>query len=95
MIVTLKLHQVQYIMDGTLPTDLTPSLVFEASGVVRLQHRIKDLDHEKSLQKKQQKLVILCCIDVLHKRLICEIIGASHAIEVEYLKEGGCRLMNL
>ncbi|XP_064651335.1 cilia- and flagella-associated protein 44-like isoform X2 [Lineus longissimus] len=55
VVVTLKLHQIQHIINGVLPQDLTTCLVFEAPGVVHLQRRIKELEHEKNLQKKQQK----------------------------------------
>ena len=55
----MKLHQIQHVINGVLPQDLKPCLVFEAMGVVRLQHRIKELEHEKAGQKKQQKSVPL------------------------------------
>ena len=55
VVVTLKLHQIQYMINGLLPQDLSQTLVFESSGVVRLQQRIHELEHEKSLQKKQMK----------------------------------------
>ncbi|GFO10997.1 cilia- and flagella-associated protein 44-like [Plakobranchus ocellatus] len=52
---TLKLHQVQHITNGCLHHDLSPTLVFASGGVVRLQHRIKELEHEKLSQKKQMR----------------------------------------
>ena len=55
VVVSLKLHQIQYVNGGVLPIDLSPTLVFEASGVVRLTHRIKELEHEKHMQKKSMK----------------------------------------
>ncbi|XP_074652110.1 cilia- and flagella-associated protein 44-like isoform X2 [Tubulanus polymorphus] len=55
MVVTLKLHQIQHIVNNAMPQDLTNCLVFESTGLVRLQHRIKELEHEKQLQKKQMK----------------------------------------
>ncbi|CAG2237888.1 CFAP44 [Mytilus edulis] len=55
VVVTLKLHQIQYMINAVLPQDLSQTLVFESNGVNRLQHRIKELEHEKQLQKKQMK----------------------------------------
>jgi hypothetical protein len=55
MVTTLHLHQIQYIINGMLPSDLSQTLVFDSPGVVRLQHRIKELEHEKTMQKKHMK----------------------------------------
>ena len=57
VVVTLKLHQIQYMINGILPQDLSQTLVFESHGVTRLQHRIKELEHEKHMQKKHMKYV--------------------------------------
>jgi hypothetical protein len=43
------------MINGILPQDLSHTLVFESNGVARLQQRIKELEHEKQLQKKQMK----------------------------------------
>ncbi|RUS72790.1 hypothetical protein EGW08_019450, partial [Elysia chlorotica] len=55
VVATLKLHQVQHVTNGGLHHDLSPTLVFASGGVVRLQHRIKELEHEKLSQKKQMR----------------------------------------
>ncbi|KAL8598401.1 hypothetical protein ACOMHN_032678 [Nucella lapillus] len=55
IVTTLHLHQIQHIVNSTLPSDLTQTLVFDSPGVVRLQHRINELEHEKTLQKKHMK----------------------------------------
>ncbi|KAK6963908.1 cilia- and flagella-associated protein 44 [Biomphalaria glabrata] len=52
---TLRFHQIQYITNGILPYDLSPALVFESERLVQLQHRIKELEHEKLLQKRQMR----------------------------------------
>ena len=52
---TLKLHQIQHTVNGTVPSDTSNCSVFEQPGVVRLTHRIKELEHEKALQKKQMR----------------------------------------
>ncbi|XP_052253766.1 cilia- and flagella-associated protein 44-like isoform X2 [Dreissena polymorpha] len=55
VVVSLKLHQIQYMVNGVLPQDLSHTLVFESHGVTRLQMRIKELEHEKHSQKKYMK----------------------------------------
>merc|ERR1711912_213791 len=55
VVVTMKLSQIQYCVNGVLPQDLSQCLIFDGSGVGRLQLRIKELEQEKTLQKKQQK----------------------------------------
>ena len=55
MIVILKLHQILHISNASIAPDLTPCLVFEAHNVIRLAHRIKELEQEKGLQKEQKK----------------------------------------
>ena len=49
------------MINGILPQDLSQTLVFESNGVARLQQRIKELEHEKQLQKKQMKSVFKDC----------------------------------
>ncbi|XP_053372820.1 cilia- and flagella-associated protein 44-like [Mercenaria mercenaria] len=55
VVVSLKLHQIQYMINGILPQDLSQTLVFESNGVTRLQMRIKELEHEKHSQKKYMR----------------------------------------
>ena len=57
IVTTLHLHQIQYIINSILPSDLSNTLVFESPGIVRLQQRIKELEYEKTLQKKHMKYV--------------------------------------
>ncbi len=54
VVVTLKLHQILYTANGSLPSDLSQCLVFEATNEQQLVQRISELEHEKALQKKQQ-----------------------------------------
>jgi len=51
----LRLHQILHNDNGRLPNDLQQCLVFNSPSLVKLSHRIKELDHEKSVQKRQQK----------------------------------------
>ncbi|KAF6034679.1 hypothetical protein EB796_007012 [Bugula neritina] len=55
IVVTLRLHQILYNENGHLPNDLQHCLVFNSPDLVRLSHRIKELEHEKAVQRKQQK----------------------------------------
>ncbi|XP_052805423.1 cilia- and flagella-associated protein 44-like isoform X2 [Mya arenaria] len=55
VVVSLKLHQIQYMINGILPQDLSQTLVFESNGVTRLQLRIKELEQEKHSTKKYMR----------------------------------------
>lgn len=48
----LRFHQIQYMINSVLPQDLSQCLVFNSPGLVRLQHRIKELEKEKAEQKR-------------------------------------------
>ncbi|XP_068733143.1 cilia- and flagella-associated protein 44-like isoform X1 [Montipora capricornis] len=52
VVVVLKLHQIQYMVNSVLPQDLSQCLVFNSPGLVRLQSRIKELEKEKAEQKR-------------------------------------------
>jgi len=55
VIVTLKMHQMEYLVNGKLPEDLSVGLVFSNDELRRLKNRIKELIEEKSDLKKKQK----------------------------------------
>jgi len=52
VVVTLKLDQIQYVMNNTIPQDLSKCLVFERGFFDTLQRRIKELEREKVKQKQ-------------------------------------------
>ena len=52
VVVVLRLHQIQYMLNSALPQDLSQCLVFNSPGLIRLQHRIKELEKEKAEQKR-------------------------------------------
>ncbi|XP_031554688.1 cilia- and flagella-associated protein 44-like isoform X2 [Actinia tenebrosa] len=52
VVVVLRLSQIQYMINNTIPQDLSPCLVFCGSGLNQLQHRIKELEKEKHEQKR-------------------------------------------
>ena len=55
VIITLKMHQVEFLENGRLPTDLSQGLVFSGSALESLRGRVKDLVQEKAALKRQQK----------------------------------------
>jgi hypothetical protein len=55
VIVTLRLHQMEYVVNCSLPGDLSQCLVFEAPGIVGLQRRIKELEQERLVQKREKR----------------------------------------
>mgnify|MGYP001188008898 CR=1 FL=1 len=55
VIITLKMHQVEFLEKGRLPTDLGQGLVFSGKSLESLRGRVKDLVQEKAALKRQQK----------------------------------------
>eukprot|EP00002_Diphylleia_rotans_P014287 TRINITY_DN2784_c0_g1_i6.p1 TRINITY_DN2784_c0_g1~~TRINITY_DN2784_c0_g1_i6.p1 ORF type:complete len:1834 (-),score=489.32 TRINITY_DN2784_c0_g1_i6:186-5687(-) len=55
VVLTLKLHQVQCLIDGVLPSDLSQCLIFTNDGLYSLKQRIKDLKDERGFQRRKQK----------------------------------------
>ena len=41
VVVNLKMHQIEYLVDGRLPTDLTQGLVFSDKELEKLKRRIE------------------------------------------------------
>jgi len=57
VVVTLSMHQMEYLVDGKLPYDLSQALVFSNTELEKLKSRIKELDQEKvALRRQQQEL---------------------------------------
>ncbi|KAL6756288.1 hypothetical protein V8C86DRAFT_2652820 [Haematococcus lacustris] len=48
VVVNLRMHQVEYLVDGRLPEDLSAALVFSSQELQRLKQRIDELDEEKA-----------------------------------------------
>ena len=55
VVVTLRLDQVQYLLNKTIPQDLSKCLIFDQSFFANLQQRIKELEREKMKQKQQYR----------------------------------------
>ncbi|GLC74134.1 Cilia- and flagella-associated protein 44 [Pleodorina starrii] len=55
VVVSLKMHQVEYLIDGCLPDDLSAALVFSATQLRRLQRRVDELEDEKAALRAAHK----------------------------------------
>ncbi|NWT84653.1 CFA44 protein, partial [Lanius ludovicianus] len=55
VVVPLRLHQVQCLVDGEMPRDFSQTLVFTNQSLQYLQKRIVDLRHEKIMQREIHK----------------------------------------
>ena len=56
------------MINSVLPQDLSQCLVFNSPGLVRLQHRIKELEKEKAEQKRlyrYDKKNMICILNSL------------------------------
>ncbi|XP_066455410.1 cilia- and flagella-associated protein 44 isoform X2 [Eleutherodactylus coqui] len=67
VVVPLKLHQVDYVINGEIPSDLSQALVFTNHSLESLQHRIRELQMEKVEQRELYKKA-----KEQHKQLIRE-----------------------
>ncbi|XP_072513801.1 cilia- and flagella-associated protein 44 [Salminus brasiliensis] len=52
VVVPLRLHQIEYLINGEVPSKMGSALVLRAGAVERLQERIKELQQEKN-QKRE------------------------------------------
>ncbi|NWX34026.1 CFA44 protein, partial [Notiomystis cincta] len=55
VVVPLRLHQVQCLVDGEMPRDFSQALVFTNQSLQYLQKRIVDLRNEKIMQRETHK----------------------------------------
>ncbi|XP_031219824.1 cilia- and flagella-associated protein 44 isoform X1 [Mastomys coucha] len=55
VVIPLKLHQIEYVVFGEVPEDLSGTLVFSNHSLDRLQQRIKQLQEENVKQQKLNK----------------------------------------
>uniref|UniRef100_A0A8C9DMX2 Cilia- and flagella-associated protein 44 n=1 Tax=Prolemur simus TaxID=1328070 RepID=A0A8C9DMX2_PROSS len=55
VVIPLKLHQIEYVVLGEIPSDLSGTLVFSNQSLGRLQERIVQLHEENSKQQKLNK----------------------------------------
>ncbi|XP_067402528.1 LOW QUALITY PROTEIN: cilia- and flagella-associated protein 44 [Emydura macquarii macquarii] len=86
VVVPLKLHQVEYVVNGELPNDLSQTLVFTNQSLEYLQQRIMVLQHEKLEQRELYKQA-----RQQHKQLIRD--RREIEIRIERLEENCNQLM--
>ncbi|XP_045041713.2 cilia- and flagella-associated protein 44 isoform X2 [Desmodus rotundus] len=55
VVIPLKLHQIEYVVFGEIPSDLSGTLVFSNRSLGRLQERIVQLQEENTKQQKLNK----------------------------------------
>ncbi|QDZ25480.1 hypothetical protein HOP50_17g80200 [Chloropicon primus] len=55
LVVTLKMHQIEYLVESKLPLNLTDALVFPKTTLRRLEERVGELIEEKAQLKQEQK----------------------------------------
>jgi len=55
VVVTVRLHQLEHVVNGAVPTDLSQCLTFEAPALVSLHRRIDELEQERIVQKRQHQ----------------------------------------
>jgi len=82
--VTLCLHQIEHVVNGAMPRNLSECLIFEAPALVKLRYRITELEQERIVQKHQhqyagfQHFLTKICVEtqdyiaVMH--VLCSII---------------------
>ena len=77
----MRLHQILHYNNARISNDLSGCLVFESNNVIRLAHRIKELEQEKGTQREEKKFVftflyIICDTKIynilllVHKKII-------------------------
>ncbi|XP_035170780.1 cilia- and flagella-associated protein 44 isoform X1 [Oxyura jamaicensis] len=88
VVVPLKLHQVEYLVNGKIPSDLSQALVFTNQSLEYLQKRIVDLRNEKIMQREMYKKA-----QQQHKQLIQD--KKEMEINIRRLEEECNQLMML
>ncbi|NXL31669.1 CFA44 protein, partial [Glaucidium brasilianum] len=86
VVVPLKLHQVEYLVNGEMPSDFSQALVFTNQSLEYLQKRIVDLHNEKIMQREIYKKA-----QEQHKRLIQD--KKEMEIQIRRLEEKCSHLM--
>ncbi|XP_042365640.1 cilia- and flagella-associated protein 44 [Plectropomus leopardus] len=65
VVVPLRLHQIEFVTNGSVPSDLSAALLLDRTELNRLQERIKQLQAEKSQQRD-----LYCQARQQHARLL-------------------------
>ncbi|NWH49829.1 CFA44 protein, partial [Fregata magnificens] len=86
VVVPLKLHQVEYLVNGEMPSDFSQALVFTNQSLEYLQKRIVDLHNEKIMQREIYKKA-----QEQHKQLVQD--KKEMEIKIRWLEEKCSHLM--
>ncbi|NXC68818.1 CFA44 protein, partial [Anhinga anhinga] len=86
VVVPLKLHQVEYLVNGEMPSDFSQALVFTNQSLEYLQKRIVDLHNEKIMQREIYKQA-----QEQHKQLVQD--KKEMEIQIRWLEEKCNHLM--
>ncbi|KFP07670.1 hypothetical protein N300_12282, partial [Calypte anna] len=86
VVVPLKLHQVEYLVNGEMPSDFSQALVFTNHSLEYLQKRVVDLRNEKKMQREIYRKA-----QEQHKQLIQD--KKAMEIEIRRLEEKCSDLM--
>lgn len=79
--VPIRLMQIRFLENGTLPADISNALIFTQPALDKLRKRIQDVLQEKTTRKKE-----IADLRVKHKQLHKTIKVKHSAIEVERAK---------
>ncbi|XP_071957578.1 cilia- and flagella-associated protein 44-like isoform X2 [Antedon mediterranea] len=92
IVVTLKLHQVEHVVNGSLPQDLSSTLVFTNNSMVRLQRRITELKEEKTAQRRLYKEHRQQHVRLIKERKLMEtrIVELEEQCKESMIQKFGC-----
>ncbi|KAM6987447.1 cilia- and flagella-associated protein 44-like [Tautogolabrus adspersus] len=82
VVVPLRLNQIEFLTNGSVPSDLSPAQVLDRTELNRLQEQIKQLQVEKNHQRD-----LTCAARQQHIRLLHESKGMNTNIQ---MLEKGC-----
>jgi len=96
VIVNLKMHQIEYLVDRRIPDDTSAGLVFSSRELERLKNRIHEMDQERLELKAKHKELKKEHLQLLKDKAakdqrVAELEGRAH--DVQMLKFG--QIINL
>ncbi|XP_063072845.1 cilia- and flagella-associated protein 44 [Engraulis encrasicolus] len=91
VVVPVRLHQIEYVVNGMVPRNLSCALVLNGAALVRLQGRIKMLQYEKSHQRELYRHARQQHVTLLHehRQMEANIQELESRCEVLMMKKFG------
>ncbi|KAL2085147.1 hypothetical protein ACEWY4_018467 [Coilia grayii] len=91
VVVPLRLHQIEFLVNGAVPRRLSSALVLNARALVRLQGRIRELQQEKGHQRALYRQARQQHVTLLHEHrdMEAKIQELESRCEVMMLKKFG------